>query len=393
MRQIRERSSGERERREGRWRYSLVTNSIDLGLCWVWAGKKLCILMSRSKYFVNLLNSLQPLPSSPSPSSLSPLSSSSSPFSCSFSSSSGANPSLLNESVGSYFGRIDRVMINSDGNKILPTMLTTRPTKRVPFDVPVSFVMGPTELNNVFQCRSLEEIMSNVISLDSSVIQMRLELIQQKKLDLVLLIFSSEHIPCQPATLNGITILLSSLQQEATAQRYQKVIPQLEKLIGPEHFQTRIELFAKEWNDWKLIRDHMWGISPPSASSTPSCDLCFTFEQYCEEFDLIERQILEEKKRSTDPPINEQKILSLEKDLLILTRKLLFVLLSCNQYFGMDGFTYDRYGQRVGEEFIAINSPIVVDESSENPISCIFLSEVDRFNISFQTPTETREER
>jgi hypothetical protein len=326
-------------------------------------------IMSRSKHFVNLLNSFQPLHVSSS--------SSSSFFSSTITTVTSSSSSLNETSL--YYGRIDRVIINSDGTKVLPTMLTTRPTKRVPFEVPVSFVMGPTQLNNVFQCHTLEQILSDVISLDSSVIQHRLELMQQKKLDLVLMIFSSQQIPCQPATLTGIIELLYSLQQEGTAQRYQKILPQLQNLIGQENFHKRIELFASQWNEWKLIRDSMWGINPPEGDSQ-----CFTFEQYCQEFDFIERQILEKQKLATEEERiqNEKVIHDLGHDLLTLTRKLMFVLLSCNQYFGMDGFTYDQHGNRVGEEFLALNSPIVVDESADNPISCIFLSEIKRFGLS-----------
>jgi hypothetical protein len=72
----------------------------------------------------------------------------------------------------------------------------------------------------------------------------------------------------------------------------------------------------------------------------------------------------------------------------------MFIQLSCNEYFGMDGYTYDYHGQSVGEEYITINTPIqpiiptdpdrseqAEEEKKElsSPITCIFFSEVPRF--------------
>jgi hypothetical protein len=275
--------------------------------------------------------------------------------------------SLLTEC---YYGRLDRVILNPDGSKILPTMLTTRPTKNVPFEVPFSFVMGPSELDKLFLCNSIEEILRNVISASS--IQSRLRLVMENKLDNVLMIFSSKSIPCRPATLDGIFQLLTSLHED-TAMRFRKMLPELSELVGAQYFQKRLHQFSDFWNQWRIVRSCMW-IGNEHEIPCLQCNY-YSFEKFCQEFDWTEKQL--ENERSIGS--NHEIIQTLEKELLVVTRKLMFILLSCNEYFGMDGFIYDENGNCVGEEFIAINTPINTDENS---ISCVFLSEIDRLKLS-----------
>jgi hypothetical protein len=273
-----------------------------------------------------------------------------------------------------YYGRLDRVILNPDGTKILPTMLTTRPTKNVPFEVPFSFVMGPSELDKLFRCDSIEKILRDVISLEASSIQSRLRLIQENKLDHVLMIFSSKSLPCQPATLNGIFQLLCSSNEE-TAKRFYKMMPQLNDFVGPENFHKRVHQFSDYWSQWRIIRSCMW---IGDEHETPCQCNYYSFEKFCQEFDSIENQL--EHERSTES--NHDITQTLERELLVVTRKLMFILLSCNEYFGMDGFIYDAKGNCVGEEFLAINTPINIDENQEDSISCVFLSEIDRLKLS-----------
>jgi hypothetical protein len=59
---------------------------------------------------------------------------------------------------------------------------------------------------------------------------------------------------------------------------------------------------------------------------------------------------------------------------------MMYLLVGCNKYFGMDGWTYDSAGGRVGEEFIARNTPLQARGSSGEPlVSVLDLSQVDRF--------------
>jgi hypothetical protein len=124
-------------------------------------------------------------------------------------------------------GRVDRVIIQDDGTRIVPTMLTTRPTKRVPFQVPFSFVMGPHELSKVFTTSSLEGVLREVISLDDKSVKSRLSLVQNNKLDHIL---SANDISCQLANLQGMLTLLRVVHAEA-ATRFEQMLPQLESLV------------------------------------------------------------------------------------------------------------------------------------------------------------------
>lgn len=315
---------------------------------------------SLQKRFTHSLNSSQPL------------------HSFTLYSSRSSFPGGGGEAQACYYGRLDRMILNPDGSKIVPTMLTTRPTKNVPFEVPFSFVMGPSQLDKLFLCDSIEDILRNVISLESSSIQSRLRLIQEKKLDHVLMIFSSTSLPCHVATLDGIYQLLCSSHQE-TAKRFHRMLPKLNEFVGCENFHKRIIQFSDYWNQWSIIRSCMW---IGNEHEIPCQCNYYNFDKFCQEFDLIEKQL--EYERNLNP--NHELIQSFERELLVITRKLMFILLSCNEYFGMDGFTYDVNGNCVGEEFLAINAPINISENQEDSIFCVYLSEIDRFQLSNLSP-------
>ena len=44
-----------------------------------------------------------------------------------------------------------------------------------------------------------------------------------------------------------------------------------------------------------------------------------------------------------------------EEEMLVSTRKMMFVLINCNEYFGMDGKIYNHLGESTGNEFITLN--------------------------------------
>ncbi len=63
---------------------------------------------------------------------------------------------------------------------------------------------------------------------------------------------------------------------------------------------------------------------------------------------------------------------------MLVTRKMMYLMLGFNKYFGMDGFTYTNSGLKVGEEFICKNMDI--GHSSTN-ISVKFISEISRLTF------------
>jgi hypothetical protein len=73
-----------------------------------------------------------------------------------------------------------------------------------------------------------------------------------------------------------------------------------------------------------------------------------TFEDYCHRFDQLYR---------------EQTVLDRDdRELIVLTRKMIYLLINGNEYFGFDGFTYNGHnGQRTGEEFLVVNRPVVTE--------------------------------
>jgi hypothetical protein len=151
-------------------------------------------------------------------------------------------------------------------------------------------------------------------------------------------------------------------------------------LAGPGNFSRRIELFEDYWSEWHKLSSCMWldacrsgsggggrgGSGGGGAERGERGCRCehISFDSYCRAFDELSPQRERERER------------------LVLTRQMLHVLCSCNQLFGFDGFTYDPLGQRVGEEFIAVNQPIPAPVSDQSPsIATVFLSQIDRFAL------------
>jgi len=170
----------------------------------------------------------------------------------------------------------------------------------------------------------------------------------------------------QPATLDGIENLLSEVHSES-ALRFQKIRPYLQELVGQQHFQKRIDAFEPYWEEWVTLRTAIFGSAPqqlpavhiPTVNSSSSVSTgithdnhhihqSYSFDDYCRNFD----RLFEER--------------SDIKSSLVETRKMMCVLLSCNQYFGMDGNIYNYNGEIVGEEYMARNTPIVLTDTDGN---------------------------
>eukprot|EP01036_Dinobryon_divergens_P024282 gene24282-32718_t len=294
---------------------------------------------------------------------------------------------------------------------IRPTYMTTRPNKRVNFEKPACFVMGPSLLKEVAVSTSLEHFLSSVIALEDNVISLRLKKTRAGDLDHILILFTpSEEF--------------SVIVHAESAKRYAKVIPSLQAMAGAANFQKRVDKFKSHWDQWDEAESCMWlgrcsQIQKDNRNTTTttytnsfgSCCGCryISFETYCQEFDQLEQDHSSTTTTTTTTTIasniptnsnnssstintpgntntntitndNSSKELLLEESLLLLTREMMYKLLSCNRFFGMDGFTYDANGTQLGDEFLTVNFPMErIGQSDKSNIHTVFLSEIEKF--------------
>ena len=149
------------------------------------------------------------------------------------------------------------------------------------------------------------------------------------------------------------------IAHQPTADRFLKIIPLLKKLGGPDNFQLRIDKFDQYWSEWYDLTQCMWF---GAHGARCSCNH-MSFDKYCDDFDKV-----------YDPVDKEPA--------LLLTRKMMYVMISCNKYYGMDGMIYDVNGKQVGKEYMAINSLTSVRNDAGMPAILIkYLSEFERFRI------------
>lgn len=241
----------------------------------------------------------------------------------------------------------------------MPNMLSTRPTRSVPYEKPFSFVMGPELLSKIPKCQSLSEVLSSVLALSDYTVNNRINLTKSGELDHFLLLFSSDSIAVQPATLEGINLLLKEEHSE-TARRVSQVLPRLDLLRGPDNFQKRIDAFSQHWDNWNEEVACMWVGKDSHRDKNSGQLVCncryVSFESYCREFDEAEGDA--------------------DKQLL-LTREMLVKLLGCNELCGFDGITYDKHGHPGDKEYLAKN----VNIEQNDRVSKILLSSIDRFKV------------
>jgi hypothetical protein len=164
--------------------------------------------------------------------------------------------------------------------------------------------------------------------------------------------------------------LIRGMKQElhtGTAKRFEQMLPEITKLKGKDNFLKRQEMFSAHWNDWYNNAQCQW-LGAHANYPTCGCPL-FSFDRYCEDFDTAS---------ATGGTFEK----------LLVTRKMMYIMLSCNQYFGMDGIIYSADGIAVGPEYLAINTAVctsntefnekIVDKNSK--IEFIYISEIPRFN-------------
>ena len=125
----------------------------------------------------------------------------------------------------------------------IPDMLSFRPTRTVPFHLPFSFVMAPQQVRKIYKCTSLEEVLSEVICLEEAVIESRIRLIREQKLDHVLMTFSANDVAVKLASIDGISELLMTRHPEVGV-RFDQMKEILKGLSGPNKFQDRLDACA-----------------------------------------------------------------------------------------------------------------------------------------------------
>lgn len=254
--------------------------------------------------------------------------------------------------------------------KSIPKLLSDRPTKTVLFELPFSFVMGPEQIAQIAYKESLESLLSELICLEPDVVKDRLDRVRANKLDHALLLFDADSVPVRPASIDGVRELLHALYPDV-AVRFERVFSLLQALSGGHNFQARIDKFSEYWKEWRLMRDCTWIAhcdccisSNNKAAGVYNCTCnSYSFAHYCADMD----EALSSKSSNCDAEDLHQA--------LLITRKMLFIMVGCNQYYGFDGYTYDGNGQVTGEEFLAANSKL------NGNIACVFLSDVDRFQL------------
>ena len=113
----------------------------------------------------------------------------------------------------------------------------------------------------------------------------------------------------------------------------------------------------------------------------PSCG-CGTvsLDSYCEDFDNssseldgIDESTPDEKRFSAGP--------------ILATRRMMHVLIGCNQHYGYDGHIYDDEGHDIGEECLTLNQTLPTEccDARQLGLSWVYLSSFRKFNVDDST--------
>jgi len=234
------------------------------------------------------------------------------------------------------YGRVERCVINEEtGEREVPLMLTYRPHKyeHVP-DVPTSFLLSSEALLALAQCDTIEEVLRDVVSLEEQTINDRLRLIEQGKLDHMLIVFSPEEVmrdvgaPFVLGDIDGLLVLTHHLHPEA-AKRLQAVCGNFRSIVGSEDvfFQRRIDMLPEhEWRRLDRAKSCMWLRHFPNDKNHayPSCG-CehYSFDLYCDKFDAA----------AAAGGVGDSGGESIH-ECVLETRRMLFMMFGCNKYYG-----------------------------------------------------------
>jgi len=227
-----------------------------------------------------------------------------------------------NGSCEGLFGRFSFTDIDSNG---FPKLGDSLESGKAPHFI---FVMGPDALEK-FPGTPLRNLLVEVLGWgpDESLEEAE----KGKKLG-TLILFDDVHCrhAAQPATLDGIIELMKSHPTYSTAvlERFLLHAEEFRKMAGEGCYQTRIDLFSKYWTQW-------------------DSDWCRNWRNY--------------ERRGSPPPtplMTPERYGSINVDKLTLvdSRRLLFDMFWCNQFYGFDGFTYNsKTGDRADKEYLVPN--------------------------------------
>ena len=198
--------------------------------------------------------------------------------------------------------------------------------------------MGPSLLSKVKHCESFHQLAYEVLGFSTAYNE------AQSCFVFKLLDAGNSMIEIRPGTIKGLCELLSFVHKDA-AERMSLVAPWFEQeLPGESKFDYRLNYFQDYWKEWKHIAECMW--HGRCFKPHPDCGCQYmTFDDYCHCFDSV---------YDCSNPFKHEVI--------VLTRKMMYLMINCNEYFGFDGYTYNGHsGKRTGEEFLVVNRPVVTE--------------------------------
>jgi hypothetical protein len=256
------------------------------------------------------------------------------------------------------FGRVERCVIN-EGRREVPEMISFRPHRRQGMDPPASsFVLSSEAMISLIKAKSIREVLSNVVSLCSRTVDERILEIRENKLDHVLIVFSSTEVSTELADLNGLIKIVQSVHT-AAAERFANVADRFRSLIGNslDQFILRRNLLSdEEWERLRVIKGCLY-LGTHDLYPRCGCSI-YSFDTYCSAFDSA---------ASHSDLRKDEKVLE--------TRRMMFMLLGCNDKYGFDGFSYGDDGQQLDREYITLNGTIL----GESKYHTFLLSDVERF--------------
>jgi hypothetical protein len=266
------------------------------------------------------------------------------------------------ENPYNIYGRVERVVINEMGEKEVPEMLTYRPRMREGVDpVHFSFVLGSEAMTSIIEKQSMEEVLSGVISLDKESVATRLSRIAEGKLDNMIIVFSpSLQVPTKLADINGLIELVENIHPDA-AKRLASVSDRFrQECVGDteDKFLHRQRLLPpEEWLRLKVVKDCLYqGLHEDKEYPSCGCKR-YSFDDYCIAFDLA---------MSTNG----------YDEAYLETRRMMYTLLHCNEFYGFDGFTYRHDGVKLDKEYMSVNRRI-----DNGQFFTCFFSEIERFRV------------
>jgi hypothetical protein len=248
---------------------------------------------------------------------------------------------------------VDRAAVR---HSIKDRLFNDRPHKIVTFEKPIAFVMHEKVLEDLCTSGSLTELLQ-CISLPPLTITQRVSETKKNSLDHVLIVCSDSCLNVRQGCLDGMISLLSATARfKEVADRITKISSFIhENLVGCDKFQIRYDMFKDYWKDWDKFQSCMW---LNSCKNYPLCGCKhMSPEEFIDEFDAIY------------DPNDKDKLIGA----VFVTRKMMYLILGCNEFYGFDGIIYKNDGSQLGSEFLVENRRIC-----DPSINFLLIGEIDR---------------